>query len=337
MSEYPCLVVIRNFNMVHWMLWMLPFSHRLKNWVIPLISEISLDYIYNMIRCWRLLLFSWPPFREVCLNYEVVMFQPWTWTPPDLGSVANCYISILLWPAPPFSARHPMSTRGGYPLTPLPYLHFLTSCLHIGSFSHPGVICGVGGFVGRLISFSPIDWMCLIWFDMHLFSWIFFLTIYLPLQAFMTFTLLHLLVSCWLDMDSKNCWTVVGSFMPMLRIQKLVLFLAGNEWFHGLLYFDWEIYDRLWCSQYCATMPMGVTLGGKLTLNSNISYLMQGWSERSVFNVRRVEVFVPSISPEPGDHLLSNLLLCSSNFADEQYLSFLVCGYHNFIVALLFV
>ena len=46
---------------------------------------------------------------------------------------------------------------------------------------------------------------------------------------------------------------------------------------------------------------------------------------------------MPSTSLEPGDHHFSNLLLCSSIFSDEQYLSFLVCGSHNFIVYLLFV
>ena len=38
---------------------------------------------------------------------------------------------------------------------------------------------------------------------------------------------------------------------------------------------------------------------------------------------------------EPGDQTLTKLLLFSSNFTDEQYLSFLVCGYHHFNVALL--
>ena len=56
---------------------------------------------------------------------------------------------------------------------------------------------------------------------------------------------------------------------------------------------------------------MGVPIGGKLTLNSTISYLMKGLSKRSNFNVGRVEVFVPSISSEPGDHTFPNLLLCS--------------------------
>ena len=55
------------------------------------------------------------------------------------------------------------------------------------------------------------------------------------------------------------------------------------------------------------------------------------------FNVGRVEVFVTIISLEPGDRPLPNLLLCSSNFADGKYLSFLVCGSHHLIVALLLV
>ena len=36
------------------------------------------------------------------------------------------------------------------------------------------------------------------------------------------------------------------------------------------------------------------------------------------FNVVKVEIFVPVISSEPGDHPLPNLLLFSSNFIDEK-------------------
>ena len=68
---------------------------------------------------WYLFLFSWTPFREVCANYEVVMFQTWAGTPLDLGSVTNCCVAVLINPYPPLSALHQMSTRGG-----------LTSCAH---------------------------------------------------------------------------------------------------------------------------------------------------------------------------------------------------------------
>ena len=40
----------------------------------------------------------WPTFREVCPNYEVVVFQPRTLTTPDLSSVAYCYVAHLLNP-----------------------------------------------------------------------------------------------------------------------------------------------------------------------------------------------------------------------------------------------
>ena len=164
-------------------------------------------------------------------------------------------------------------------------------------------------FSRRLSIFFPMAWMCLIWFNMHLFSC----------------TLLHFPVSFWLEMDSKTCWTFVGSFLTIMRIQTLVLFLYGNELFYGLLFVDWWIYDTLWCSWYFVKIPIGAPLGGKLTLASNISSLMKGLSERSIFKVWRVEVFLTNISSEPGDHHLPNLFLCSSNFVDEQYLSFLVC------------
>ena len=43
-----------------------------------------------------LLLFYWTLVCEMCPNYEVVMLQPQKRTPPDLGSIANCYVAILL-------------------------------------------------------------------------------------------------------------------------------------------------------------------------------------------------------------------------------------------------
>ena len=83
-----------------------------------------------------LLLISCPPVREVFPNYEVVMFQPRTGTPTDLGSITNFYRAILLIPVPPFSVCHPMSAQGGYPLMPLPSLPLQPFCLHTGSFTH---------------------------------------------------------------------------------------------------------------------------------------------------------------------------------------------------------
>ena len=152
----------------------------------------------------------------------------------------------------------------------------------------------------------------------------------------MTCTMMHFSVSCFLEMASKNYWTDVYSVLPMPKIQELVLFLAGNTWLHEMFFYLY-MYDVLWCSQYCVTIPMGLSLGGRLTLPSNISYFIKPCSEISIFNVVRVEIFVTSISSEPGDHTLQYLLLCSSNFADEHYLSFLVCWSHHFIIALLFV
>ena len=69
-----------------------------------------------------LLLFSWQPVCEVCLNYLLVMFQPRTGTSLDLGSVANFYAATLLSHAPPFLTTTLCPPRGGYPLLPLPYL-----------------------------------------------------------------------------------------------------------------------------------------------------------------------------------------------------------------------
>ena len=95
------------------------------------------------------------------------------------------------------------------------------------------------GFVLRLLSFIPMERMCLILLNMHLFYWRLVLIMSLYLQAVMTCTSLHFPFSCWLDMAYKTCWKAVDFFLPILRIQTLFLFLAGNTWFHGLLFVDW--------------------------------------------------------------------------------------------------
>ena len=189
---------------------------------------------------------------------------------------------------------------------------------------------GVGGFLGRPISVFPMACMFLIWLNIRLFSWILVMMISLSIRSVIPCNLLHFPVICWLDMASKTCWTVVSHFLTMLRIQTLVLFLAGNAWLNGLLFSDLHIYGMLWCSKDCVTIPMGVLLGGKLTLTLNISSFIKGLSDSLIFNVVRVDIFFPIISSETGDHPFPNLLLCSSNFSDEKYLSFLVWGSQHF-------
>ena len=92
---------------------------------------------------------------------------------------------------------------------------------------------GVGGLVGRITSLLPIVWMCLIWLNMGICSWRFVIKILLSLRAFMSWILLHLPVSCWLDKSCTTCCTVVGSLLQMMRIQTTVIYIAGNEIFHG--------------------------------------------------------------------------------------------------------
>ena len=74
------------------------------------------------------------------------MFRPRTGTPLDLGSVANCCVAIILIPAPPFYARHPMYSRGGIPahalsLFPLPTAVYPTMIIippgsHLSPYHH---------------------------------------------------------------------------------------------------------------------------------------------------------------------------------------------------------
>ena len=107
---------------------------------------------------------------------------------------------------------------------------------------------GIGGFLWRLLSLLPISWMSLILLNMHIFYWIFVPIMFLSLQDVMKCTLLYFSVRCWLEIASKTCWTGVGSFMQILKIQKLVLFLAWNAWFRGVLFIYWEKYVMLWYS-----------------------------------------------------------------------------------------
>ena len=88
-----------------------------------------------------LLFFPCPPVREVCPNYEVVMFQSRIGTPLDLGSLDNFYVDILVITDPNFSNRNLMCARGGYLLMPPSTLPYRPSCLQTGSFAHPGVTC----------------------------------------------------------------------------------------------------------------------------------------------------------------------------------------------------
>ena len=51
----------------------------------------------------NMLLCNWPPVREVCPNYELVVFQPQTMTPPHLGSVVIITKFASRPPIPPGS------------------------------------------------------------------------------------------------------------------------------------------------------------------------------------------------------------------------------------------
>ena len=84
-------------------------------------------------------------------------------------------------------------------------------------------------------------------------------------------------------------------------------------------------------------MPIGVPLGGNVTVASYMSSLMKGWSDGSTFIVGRSEFSLPFNRLELGYQDFSNLLLCPSTYSDKQYLSCLVCGYHHSIVAMMLV
>ena len=100
---------------------------------------------------------------------------------------------------------------------------------------------GVGVFLVRIMIFSPIAWMFIILINIDMFYWRIFLTMFLSLRDVMTWILLNFPVRCWLDISSMNCGTVVGYFLPIMRIHTLVLFISGKERLQGILFVDWDI------------------------------------------------------------------------------------------------
>ena len=66
---------------------------------------------------------------------------PTTDMEPSGPILVNCYIAIILIPAPPFFPLQPMSAWGGYLLMLLPSLPFQPSCLYTGSFTDLGITC----------------------------------------------------------------------------------------------------------------------------------------------------------------------------------------------------
>ena len=73
-----------------------------------------------------------------------------------------------------------------------------------------------------------------------------------------------------------TCWTVVGYFLTMMSIHKWVLFILGEARFQGILFVEWDIYYMFLCSHYWEMIPIGVHIGGKVTVTLNILYFMKG-------------------------------------------------------------
>ena len=74
-------------------------------------------YWYCVYQMLLLLLFAWPPVHEVCPNYEVAMFQPWTGTSLDLVSIDNCYVAMILRTTPLFLSAARCPPGGGATLS----------------------------------------------------------------------------------------------------------------------------------------------------------------------------------------------------------------------------
>ena len=86
-----------------------------------------------------------------------------------------------------------------------------------------------------------------------------------------------------LDMASKTCWTVVGYFLQMKRIQTWAIVCWLGDIWHVVMF-------TVLC--YNAN---GSAYWWEIDIDFKYSFLMKGWYERSIFNVVRVEVFVTRI------------------------------------------
>ena len=120
------------------------------------------------------------------------------------------------------------------------FSHFLIICEYwIITFSRKGNLDNTTNVIWcwRICSnaneFPPITLMCLFLLKMYLFSWIFVIKRFLYLRAVMTWILLNLSLICWLDIDTITCRNVVGFFITMVLIHKLVLFVAGKARYMG--------------------------------------------------------------------------------------------------------
>ena len=102
-----------------------------------------------------------------------------------------------------------------------------------GLFNTSPILYSVGGFLVRLIiGYAYISWRLVMMMSLSMWS-------------VMTCNLLHFPYSCWLEMSSITWRSDVVSFLPMIRIQTFVLFLARNSLFHGLLFSYSYMYDML--------------------------------------------------------------------------------------------
>ena len=62
----------------------------------------------------------------------------------------------------------------------------------------------------------------------------------------------------------------------MLRIHALVFFLSVKSWFQGLFFLNGIYITCFYVKSIVQMLPMGIHIDVKLTLTSNISYLIRG-------------------------------------------------------------
>ena len=137
----------------------------------------------------------------------------------------------------------------------------------------------------------------------------------MSMRAVMKWTLFHFLVSSWLHIDYKTRWTIVGSFLSMMRIQKLVIFFAQEgriSW--AVIHLLGNISHVIMFIVLCYNTNRS-TSWWEINMDFKHIIFYKGMIWEVNFNVGKLEVFLPSMSSEPGEHLLTNILLCSSKIS----------------------
>ena len=164
----------------------------------------------------------WKFFNRYHTEYKFLWF--WLWM--ILGDAIFLYLKEITLKAVDFSILSYFSKIKSY-----------NSALR-ENFTTSPMWSGVKRYAGRLISLFQIACMCLILLNIDIFLGGFSSIYFTPFRLWWCgpcYILLY--IFDW----RQTCCSVVGYFIPIMRIQTLVVFIIYNDMFRGILLFDWEM------------------------------------------------------------------------------------------------